>query len=485
MLLTISTTHRPATDLGYLLHKHPDRVQAFPLSFGQAHVFYPEATADRCTAALLLDVDPVGLVRRDGARGGFALDQYVNDRPYVASSFLSVAIGEVYGSALAGRSRERAELASQPLPLTAHLAVVPCRGGESLLRQLFEPLGYAITARRHPLDDRFPAWGTSPYFTVDLAASIRLRDLLLHLTVLIPVLDDDKHYWVGEDELEKLLRRGKGWLETHPARELIVARYLKRKRRLVREAVARLADDEAADPDQTAEARDQEEAAIEQPLRLHTRRLETVAEILAQSGASRVLDLGCGEGKLIRRLLETSQFREIVGVDVSPRTLEIAARRLRLDQAPAKGRVDLIQGALTYRDRRLAGYDAAAVVEVIEHLDPSRLAGFERSLFEFARPRVVVVTTPNADYNILLPGLAAGRLRHRDHRFEWSRAEFAAWAERIADRFGYAVRLEGIGPTDPVHGAPSQMAVFERPATVEPRVASTRDAAQPSGEPLP
>src|SRR5262245_61132297 len=431
MLLTISTTRRPATDLGYLLHKHPGRVQSFPLSFGQAHVFYPEATDDRCTAALLLDVDPIGLVRRDGARGGFALDQYVNDRPYVASSFMSVAIGEVYGSALAGRSRERGELANEPIPLTAHLSALPCRGGESLLGRLFEPLGYAVSARRHLLDDRFPAWGASPYFTVDLAAAIRLNELLVHLTVLIPVLDDDKHYWVGDDELEKLLRRGKGWLETHPERDLIAERYLKRKRRLVREAIARLAGDEEADPDETAEVRDREEETIEQPIGLHARRLETVADVLRQSGATRVLDLGCGEGKLIRRLLEEPHFREIVGVDVSPRALEMAARHLKLDHPPAKGRVNLLQGALTYRDRRLEGYDAAAVVEVVEHFDPSRLDSFERTLFEFARPRLVVVTTPNADYNALFPGLPAG-LRHRDHRFEWSRTEFGAWASGVS-----------------------------------------------------
>jgi 3' terminal RNA ribose 2'-O-methyltransferase Hen1 len=474
VLLTISTTHRPATDLGYLLHKHPGRLQSFPLNFGQAHVFYPEATDERCTAALLLDVDPVALVRRDGARGGFALDQYVNDRPYVASSFLSVAIGEVYGSALQGKSRERAELASRPLPLAARLAVLPCRGGESLLRGLFEPLGYVVAAQRHTLDARFPEWGESRYFTVDLSATTRLGELLAHLTVLVPVLDDDKHYWVGEDELEKLLRRGKGWLETHPARDLIAERYLMRKRGLVREAIARLAGDEEADPDLAAEARDREEEAIEKPISLHTRRLETVTQVLQLSGAARVLDLGCGEGKLIRRLLEEPQFREIVGVDVSARALEIAVRRLKLDRPPARGHVTLLHGALTYRDRRLAGYDAAAAVEVIEHLEPSRLAAFERALFEFARPGTVVVTTPNADYNVLFPGLPAGRLRHRDHRFEWTRAEFRDWAARVSDRFGYAVRCEGIGPEDEVHGSPTQMAIFSTLGAVKRHPSAAR-----------
>src|SRR5436190_17920500 len=149
MLLTITNTKPPATDLGYLLHKNPSRVQSFELSFGKAHVFYPEATENRCVAALLLDVDPVGLVRsRRGPAGeGGLLDQYVNDRPYVASSFMSVAIAQVFGSALSGRSKDRPELVETPLPLEARLSVLPCRGGEGFLRRLFEPLGYDVTAR--------------------------------------------------------------------------------------------------------------------------------------------------------------------------------------------------------------------------------------------------------------------------------------------------------------------------------------------------
>jgi 3' terminal RNA ribose 2'-O-methyltransferase Hen1 len=234
VLLTITTTHTPATDLGYLLHKNPAKCQSFPLSFGQAHVFYPEASAERCTAALLLEVDPIGLVRnRQGPSGeGGLLDQYVNDRPYVASSLLSVAIAQVFGSALSGKSKERAALVDTPIALSARLAVVPCRGGEKFLRSLFEPLGYLVNGQRHPLDEAFPDWGDGPYFTVELAAKCRLRELLAHLYVLIPVLDDDKHYWVGDDEVDKLLRHGERWLAAHPERDNISRRYLKHQRRL-------------------------------------------------------------------------------------------------------------------------------------------------------------------------------------------------------------------------------------------------------------
>jgi 3' terminal RNA ribose 2'-O-methyltransferase Hen1 len=468
MLLTIATTHQPATDLGYVLHKHPRRAQAFGLSFGRAHVFYPEASDERCTCALLLEIDPVGLVRgRQGPPGeGFALAQYVNDRPYVASSFLSVAIAEVFGTALSGRCAARPELVETPLPLQARLAVVPCRGGEGLLRRLFEPLGYTLAAQQHPLDERFPEWGESPYFSVELGATTRLRELLAHLYVLLPVLDDDKHYWVGEDEVAKLLRHGEDWLAAHPERELIAGRYLRHRRSLVRDALDRLVGEETPEADATTEARDQEEVAAEQRsgLRLNEQRIGAVLAALKAGGARRVLDLGCGEGHLLRALLADPDFSEIVGLDVSYRALEIAADRLRLDRLPPRQRerVKLLQGSLTYRDDRLAGFDAAALVEVIEHLDPWRLAAFERALFESARPLTVIVTTPNREYNARFEMLPDGHFRHRDHRFEWTRAEFQDWATGVANRHGYAVRHVAIGPDDPRVGSPTQMAVFRR-----------------------
>jgi 3' terminal RNA ribose 2'-O-methyltransferase Hen1 len=464
MLLTLRTTHVPATDLGFLLHKHPDRLQTFELAFGKAHVFYPEVSETACTAALLLDVDPVGLVRGESG----TIDQYVNDRPYVASSFLAVALARIFGTALGGRCERMPELAASALPLEARLAALPCRGGEGLLRRLFEPLGYAVTADAHPLDPAFPAWGPSRYFTVTLRATCRLADLLSHLYVLIPVLDDDKHYWVGDPEVAKLVWHGEGWLAGHPERETIARRYLRHQRTLVKDAIARLiTEDEAAPAPEdatTVRALDAEEATLERPIRLHDQRLDLVASVLHDIGAQRVVDLGCGDGKLLKRLLADRQFTEIVGMDVDSRSLEIAKERLGLDRLPTKQRerIHLLHGSLMYRDRRIANFDAAAVVEVVEHLDPPRLAAFERVIFEFARPGTVVLTTPNRDYNVRWPALPAGRFRHRDHRFEWSREEFQRWAEGIAGRFAYAVRYLPVGEEDPEVGAPTQMGIFER-----------------------
>ena len=468
MLLTITTTHTPATDLGFLLHKNPARAQSCDLSFGRAHVFYPEASVERCTAALLLDVDPVGLVRgRRGPEGdGGLLAQYVNDRPYVASSFLSVAIADLFGTAMSGRSKERPELAGTPLPLEVRLAVVPCRGGDEFLRRLFEPLGYTVMAQPHPLDATVPEWGASRYYTVGLSGTVRLSELLAHLYVLIPVLDDEKHYWVGDDEVNKLLRHGEGWLAAHPERETITRRYLKHRHSLVRDAIARLVVEDEAEEDAAVPGggRDAEELALERPLSLNEQRLATVLGALRASGAASVLDLGCGEGRLLRLLLDDRQFTRILGMDVSYRALEVATDRLRLDRMPPKQRerIELVHGSLMYRDARLAGFDAAAVVEVIEHLDPPRLAAFERVAFEFARPGTVVITTPNAEYNVQWASLPAGRFRHRDHRFEWTRAEFESWGRWVAERFGYAVRFTPVGPVDAAVGAPTQMGIFTR-----------------------
>jgi 3' terminal RNA ribose 2'-O-methyltransferase Hen1 len=462
MILEISTTHRPATDLGYLLHKNPARAQVFQLPFGSAHVFYPAATAELCTAALLLNIDPVGLVRAHGGPGR-AAQEYVNDRPYVASSFMSVAISRVFGSAMAGRSTDRPELTEALLPLSAKLAVVPCRGGEPLLRRLFEPLGYEVTAQQHALDPVLDSLGPSPYFTVTLTRTGRLRDLLTHLYVLIPVLDTDKHYWIGDGEVEKLLRHGEGWLGGHPDRELIARRYL-RYAPLVRQALARLVDDEEPAFEEREEARGSDEQALEGSVRLKDQRIGAVLAVLRQSGARRVVDLGCGEGVLLQALMKEPAFQHLLGIDVSHRALAIAADRLHLDRLPPKQRerIGLLHGSLVYRDRRLEGYDAATVIEVVEHLDVPRLAAFERALFEFAHPRTIVLTTPNVEYNVRFPGLPPGAFRHADHRFEWTRGEFRAWSETVARRFGYDVRFLPVGPDDPDVGAPTQMAIFSR-----------------------
>jgi 3' terminal RNA ribose 2'-O-methyltransferase Hen1 len=470
VLLTITTTHESASDLGYLLHKHPGRVQSFDESVGTAHVFYPESSDARCTAALLLEVDAIGLVRgRKGqASDGFALGQYVNDRPYAASSMLAMAAKHVFGTAFTGRCNARPELAAMPIPLDIHIPAVPCRGGADLLRRLFEPLGWQVAAESSPLDPTVPEWGESRYLDLRLAGDVRLADALNHLYVLLPVLDDAKHYWVSSDEVDKLIRAGGGWLATHPEKALITRRYLAHRRELALSAMARLAEVDDTDVEQLDNA---VEGALvvdppDRPVPLAEQRRGAVLAAVRTSGARTVGDFGCGEGVLVRDLLTERGVERVVATDVSARALQIAGRRLRLDKMTEaqRARLQIFQSALTYRDERLAGLDAAVMMEVIEHVDAPRLDALERSVFGHASPGTVIVTTPNVEHNVRFETLPPGMMRHRDHRFEWTRAQFHAWAEAVTATYGYTVRYVPVGPNDPDVGPPTQMAIFSKAA---------------------
>lgn len=480
VLLTVATTHRPATDLGYLLVKHPDKVHSMEVPTGTVHVLFPEAHDARCTAALLLDVDPLRLHTGRG-RGrdrptpdGFTLGRYVNDRPYAASSLLAAALAKVFRTAMRGESKDRPELAATPIPLEIRVPVLRCRGGAELPDRLFTPLGWTVTAKSIDLDARHPEWGPSRYVDLALVGTFRLADALNHLYVLLPVLDDAKHYWVAPDEIDKLLRAGQGWLADHPERSFIARRYLAHRRALTETALARLAEqrlrDDDGDPDtvdETPDAGTDEDAGLPNTARrqpLAAQRRAAVLAALAATNASRVLDLGCGGGALLADLVRDRRYTEIVGIDVSPRALELAQRRLRVDRLPQRqrDRLKLWQSALTYRDDRLRGFDAAVLMEVIEHVDPPRLPALQDAVFGHARPTAVIVTTPNVEYNVRYDGLSEGAFRHADHRFEWTRAEFAAWAARVAAAHGYTVEIRGVGDADPQVGAPTQLAVFSR-----------------------
>ncbi|HMQ66023.1 MAG TPA: 3' terminal RNA ribose 2'-O-methyltransferase Hen1 [Arachnia sp.] len=468
MLLTVTMTGPEATGLGYLLHKHPDRVQSFSLTVGEATVFYPESSPERVTAALLLEVDPISMVRRRlKTREGLSLTDYVTDRPYAASSMFAVAMGRVFTTALNGRCDSHPELAAAALPLELRVPAVPTRGGAALVRALFEPLGWRVQTTTAPFGPD-GAWGDAPYVDLTLTGTVRLADALSQLYVLLPVLDNAKHYWVSSDEVDKLVRRGEGWLAEHPERELIVRRYLRARRSFVEDATARLnaleevvgfedADDDAA-----------EEAAEESwtPLRVH--RLEAVMAAVREVGARRIVDLGCGEGYYLRALIEEPTVTEVVGIDVSPRVLEYAERKLNLDRRPDRQRdkLTLRQSSVTYRDDAIAGFDAVLLIEVIEHLEPDRIASLEASVFGAARPKHVILTTPNREYNSRYE-LADGQWRHPDHRFEWTRAELEAWATRVADAHGYRVAFRTVGDVDPELGAATQLALFTDARTQE------------------
>ena len=448
MILKISTTHQPAADLGYLLHKNPTRLHEETFPFGKGYVLFPEVSETKAEVALLLDVDPVGLVR-----GGSNYDQYVNDRPYTASSFISSAMLHFFSTAMSGRSKERQEVADIAIPIEFELPVLRAKGGEESIRGLLEPLGYALEIEQL----------RGNYFHVEGKITAQIKDVLTHLYILIPVIDNDKHYYVDKNEIGKLTNRAKDWLPTHPLKETIIQKFLRYDKILTKEATLRLAEFEP-DLDEDETPVEEPKEIVEKKVSLHTQRLEQVTKKLVEIGAQNVVDLGCGEGRLMQMLIKQRQFKKVLGMDVCVRSLEYANRRLHLADASEslRKRVELIHGSLMYRDARIAGFDAAAIVEVIEHLDLARLAAFERVVFDFARPNYVVLTTPNVEWNKTFDLENTGEFRHDDHRFEWTREEFKSWCDQICERFRYRVEISGIGEEHPEFGAPSLMGVFSR-----------------------
>ena len=457
MLLTITYTGQNTTELGYLLFKNPYRPQKIELNYGNAYVFYPEISNERTTAALLLDIDPIDLARGKADSNGGMLFDYVNDRPYVSSSFLSSAISKVFGTAMSGRADKYQALSDSLLDLEASVTMLPCRSEQGMLNRVFEPLGYEVTYETFINDENFPDWGESKYVNLTIKGKQRLRDLLKHIYVLIPVFDKQKHYWVGKNEVEKLMSHAGEWLSNHEMKEFITSRYLKHLRPLVNIAYERLVSEDAGEMNE-----DPDNETGEENKRLNTQRLDNVIAALKSCGASSVIDIGCGEGKLLRLLIKEHQFKQIAGTDVSHMALEQARERLQLDTASdsKQERITLFQSSLMYKDSRFKGYDAACIIEVIEHLDMSRLAAFERVLFEYAKPSVVILTTPNHEYNVKYKNLDNSSLRHTDHRFEWTRDDFQKWAGNVAEKNGYTVRFSEIGDPDETFGAPTLMGVF-------------------------
>lgn len=460
----------PATDLGYLLHKHPDRVQSFATTQGEATVFYPVADADKCRAVLRVD----GTDARVDSHTD--IDRHVNTIPYAASTRLVVALGKVFGDALAGRCTARPELVDHVWDVSVLIPSVPVRGTLTPA-DVFEPLGWSVTARAEPLTPT--EWGDSDFVTLTLSGRFTVRDSLRHIAIALPALAGDKHYFVDDDDIDKLLRHGEGWLETHPRRDSIVRGYLKNLGALARDALTRLdpastCDEESADQDLHDQdlhdrefrvgdlqgedfgddmAADRRMAVGRRPLAAE--RIEAVAGMVRALGARSVLDVGCGEGRLLGTLSADGVFARLAGVDVSTDELGSATKRLERRRG-----IELWQSSLLYTDARCRGFDVVVLMEVIEHIDRGRLPVAVDSVFETMQPGAVIVTTPNSEYNPVY-GITDG-FRHPDHRFEFTRDEFESWCRGVAADHSYTVTTSGIGQVSDDVGTPTQCAVFRR-----------------------
>lgn len=466
MLLTITYRGENTQDLGFLLHKNPYRAQQFELSYGNVYVFYPKVTDEETTAAILLDINSIDLAKgKLGSQAGGLFD-YINDRPYVTSSFMSTALSKVFGTAMTGRCDKKQELADKLIDLTAKVHMLPCRGDAEIINEIFEPLGYEVEYQTYTLDEKFPEWGDSAYIDLTIRNTVKLSELLNHLYVLIPVFDKQKHYWVNKEEVEKLLRHGDGWLADHPLRNRIINRYFAKSRALAHKAIDKFMEDEnlqqGDELDEINGTADEAEARVRR-VSLNNQRLDAVYNAVIESGATTVLDLGCGDCKLTGKLLEDKQITKVAAADVSVTSLDKAKKRLRYDRMPPykKNKLQLFQASATYKDLRFGGYDTICLVEVVEHIDAPRVSAMERVVFEFANPCTVIVTTPNREYNANYEWTNNG-LRHNDHRFEWSREQFKGWADHVCRNFGYTVTLSEIGDFDEKFGAPTQMGVFTK-----------------------
>lgn len=487
LILTITYEGQNTQDLGYLLYKNPYRAQSFDLPTGKAHVVYPEISDERTTAALILDLDPLILSKGKPGTGEAGLFDYVNDRPYVSSSFMSGAIKKVFATAMTGRCVQRQELADARIDLTVKLFMLPVRGEKDMINRFFAPLGYTVSFETFPIDEDFPEWGESPYVNLCLKGRVRLADLLNQIYILIPVFDLQRHYYAGEDEIENVIRHGNNWLSTHPERDYILKRYFNKSRNYAKEAISRLdsiySDSEkpfieeiglkssAEDIEKSTENTNGETTPSEirqysgEPL--DKIRIQTVCNTVISCEAKTVIDIGCGEGKLLALLAKEPQIQKIAGVDVSVSALKKARLRLEnlLFSDSQRQKVTLFQGSLMYRDKRYKGYDALCLVEVLEHIDPKKLPVLEKNIFGYTSPNIAVITTPNRAYNVNYDYLT-GAFRHKDHRFEWDEKEYRAWCEKICEEYGYGFELSGIGRDIEIVNAaslcPTMMAVFRK-----------------------
>jgi 3' terminal RNA ribose 2'-O-methyltransferase Hen1 len=471
MMLSIACKNLSEEELGFLLHKNPARVHPLDLSFGKVYVFFDEPPeGHQAQVCLLVDVDPLAMVQ---GRGGLGHQDalYVNDRPYVASSLLASAVTKVFGTALSGRCKERPELVDREIEWTFAMPFVARGSMLNALFHLFEPLGYEFDPDLLNYDSSVDYATSARPILTRIAVRTTLSEALSHLVVLIPVLDGENHRWVDDGDLVPFVRRVESWLPDHPYGMYILRRALKYQTSLVKAFTERfpaITGSMARLPQLEANVWDDAtvEAAGCQPLSLNSQRFSAVEAVVSALSPSSIVDLGCGDGSLVSQLVKQTSIQKLVGMDVNPLVLSRARARLEhlsLTKAQTE-KIQFIHGSLAYRDPRVKGFDLALLIEVIEHIDAERLETLEHQVFDYGQYSTVVVTTPNREFNDLYVGMEKGKMRHSDHRFEWTRQEFLNWAKRIGDAFGYNYEISEIGAGNPAVGSPTQMAVFSKKA---------------------
>lgn len=446
MLLTINCEGPDAMDLSWLLHKRPNRFQAFNLGYGKAFVFFTEYSQNSCTACLLLEIMPDAL--NDLCKSKDGEFQYVNSRQYLSSSLLAGAIGKAYSSAIKGTCQDKPDLVGKKHGFKVRINNFSCRLNPIFIDRIFSPLGYQIEWRNIQINDEYCTGG---FICGDLQLSIdaTLQEILSHLYILLPVFDRQTHFWLDESQLQKFIRHCQGWLGRHPEKRLIINEYFgpvsELKYRLMKHfGVIRPLADKSRTPT------------------FNQMRRSAISDVIAASGAKTIIDLGCGDGSFVFSLHGQNRYEKLAGMDASAQNIENARKKFDSPFFHRRKSPEFFIGSITYRDKRISGYDAVILSEVIEHFEPERMDGVMRNILGEARPKLFVMTTPNKAYNQEFPFLEAGEFRHPDHRHEFGEDEFISFCEKYAAVFGYDLEISHVGVELSRIGSPTFMGIFKK-----------------------
>ncbi|MCM3572375.1 3' terminal RNA ribose 2'-O-methyltransferase Hen1 [Mesobacillus subterraneus] len=445
MQLTIRAVGENVQVISHLLAKNPNNLYERNQKGHAVRLFFSSFTEREVEATVFVAPDSLELVKNQGNQ--YDITHYINDREFAVSSIFISLIRTALGTALNGQPKEEyIKWVKHPFDLELSFGPVASGLSDHQIVDLFEPLGFNVSINRPQIEYNFNLKSKSSVRFITLKGRTPLQMALRQIFVLIPVLDNYKHYFIDEKEIEKLERYGEGWLDDHPQKSFILKKALRFKN--VYELV---------------EGQEKDTAAPEmRKIRLNDMRYEKIVDTVnGFENKESIVDLGSGEGKLSTRLGFIPGVKEILAVEPS----EEASIRAMERFAQAEGKDYFIKptqlwGSLFYYDERLKGKDVIILCEVIEHIDEERLSKVFQTILQDYRPKNLVVTTPNKEYNALYE--MDTEFRHGDHRFEWSREEFEAWCKARNEEGEYELIFDGIGELDEQFGFPTQMCIFKR-----------------------
>ncbi|HWO95040.1 MAG TPA: 3' terminal RNA ribose 2'-O-methyltransferase Hen1 [Bacillus sp. (in: firmicutes)] len=452
MQLSMKVVGEGAENLSRLLAKNPNNLYDREEKGNRTRLVFTSSNEREAEAVIFVTPDPVELVRN--SPGIFDITQYINDREFAVSSLFCSYIRTALGTALNGKPKEEfIEWVDHPFNMEVGFGPVASHLSDQTIRELFEPLGYLIEIERGEADYSFNLKQKSSARYLKLKGQITVQQALRHLFILIPVLDNYKHYFIDEKEIEKIQRYGEGWLDEHPLRSYIIEQSLRFKELINKVPISssivtenKVNDDVSAPP----------------KIRLNEQRYQAIIDKVESLPLNqKVVDFGSGEGKLSVRLGMVPNVQEILAVEPSESSQLRALERF--EKAAGKDQFVCptpIWGSLFYYDERLRGKDIIILCEVIEHIDEFRLPNIMKTIFGEYRPNALIVTTPNHEYNAVYD--MDENMRHADHRFEWTRGEFKDWCETWIAKFPYSMQLQGIGQEHEEYGFPTQMCTFVR-----------------------